>query len=281
MSKTEDFNKTAYVMNQTIAEVYFQFVKDNNLRELPEQNFHPRVTSKIRWEDLDDDNSNHSRKSRNSFASFYENFSIVTYSRDRDKDNDSKTYVGGPPAAFGAPIAAGAVRTNMTSFAETVAKTAGKKTKHTADATFGTGVSDMTDFPGIKAVEVKMNNMVIKMAEQRKESEALRKENKMLIDALKLRDDPEAASATPTTTTTNAAATPATATTAEQETTIRKKLAKMKAMIHHMGVFQQQQQQQQQQHHQQVTTPPRDLGKRSNLDDSCEKLDDRFARKTK
>jgi len=70
MCKTEDFNKTAYAMNQTIAEVYFQFVKDNNLRDIPEQNFHPRVTSKIRWEDLDDDNSNHSRKSRNSFASF-------------------------------------------------------------------------------------------------------------------------------------------------------------------------------------------------------------------
>ena len=53
----------------------------------------------------------------------------------------------------------------------------------------------MTDFPGVKALEVKMNDMVIEMAEQRKESEALRKENKLLIDALKLRDDPVAARA--------------------------------------------------------------------------------------
>ena len=175
MSKTEDFNKTAYAMNQSIAEVYFQFVRDNKLRDIPEQNFHPRVTSKIWWEDIDDDNSNHSRKSRNSFASFYENSSIATYSRDRDKDNDAEMDAGEPPTAFGAPIAALSVGTNMTSFAETVSKTARKKTKHTADATFATGVSDMTDFPGVKALEVKINDMVQEMAEQRKESEALRK----------------------------------------------------------------------------------------------------------
>jgi len=148
-------------------------------------------------------------------------------------------YAGRPPAAFGAPIAAVTVRTNMTSFAETVSKTAGKKTKHTADATFATGVSDMTDFPGVKALEVKMNDMVIEMAEQRKESEALRKENKLLIDALKLRDDPAASATTTTTTNTEATlATATTATTAEQETTIWKELAEMKAMIHQMGVFQ-------------------------------------------
>ena len=119
MSKTEDFNKTVYAINQSIAEVYFQFVKDNNLREIPEQQFHLRVTSKIRWEDIDDNNSNHSQKSRNSSTSFYENSSIATYSRNCDKDNVAEMYAGGPPAAFGAPISAVAVGTNMTSFAET------------------------------------------------------------------------------------------------------------------------------------------------------------------
>ena len=131
------------------------------------------MTSKIKWEEIDDDHSNHSRRSRNSFASFYENSSIATYTRDRDKDSDSDMYASGPPAAFGAPIAAVAVGTNMTSFAETVSKTAGKKTKHTADATFATGVSEMTDFPSVKTLEVKINDMVREMAEQRKESEAL------------------------------------------------------------------------------------------------------------
>ena len=170
-----------------------------------------------------------------------------------------------------------------------------------------------------KALEVKINDMVNEMAEQRKELEALRKENKLLMDALGLRDKiPAAASATPTTTatttTTSAATTTATttATTAEQE--IRNEIAEMKAMIQQICVFQQQQQQQQQQpqqpqqqqqqksqqqieiqtyqqqqqeqeqehqhqqqqqqeHQQQLKTPPRDLGKRSNLDDSCETLD--------
>ena len=113
MSKTEDFNKTAYAINQSIAEVYFQFVKNNNLREIPEQQFHPRVTSKIRWEDIDDNNSNHSQKSRNSFPSFYENSSIATYSRNCDKDDGAEMYAGGPPAAFGAPILAVAVGTSI------------------------------------------------------------------------------------------------------------------------------------------------------------------------
>lgn len=54
-----------------------------------------------------------------------------------------------------------------------------------------------------KALEVKINDMVNEMAEQRKELEALRKENKLLIDALGMRDKiPAAASATQTTTTT-------------------------------------------------------------------------------
>ena len=65
----------------------------------------------------------------------------------------------------------------MTSFAEILSKTAGKKTKHIADATFTTGVSDMTNFPGVKALKVKINDMVQEMAEQRKElAEALRNE---------------------------------------------------------------------------------------------------------
>ena len=82
MSKTEDFNKTAY-MTYTANHIRILIRDKFKLAGyiIPDQKFEPRVltTSNIRWEEIKDKDSNHSKKSRNSFASFYENSSIATY----------------------------------------------------------------------------------------------------------------------------------------------------------------------------------------------------------
>ena len=85
MVKSENFIKLAkqeVVQYDTIRDDYHVFVINNNLtHNIPGMTFEPRVSSNVRVEETDDNDSQQSRKSRNSFSSCYANSSIASYTK--------------------------------------------------------------------------------------------------------------------------------------------------------------------------------------------------------
>jgi hypothetical protein len=116
MVKTENFNKTAKALKQTIYTMYEDFVSENPDLQKLDGDYKPRVTSKINFEDLSDDDSTNTR---DSFVSFYSNSSMASYKKVAMEDIYYNTENS---VAFGAPIKALNVGTVCTTNEQSVQK---------------------------------------------------------------------------------------------------------------------------------------------------------------
>ena len=98
MTKVETFNSLAKTLRDNLQTYYENFVNNTNQQPVRNIRFNPRVTSKITYQEVDDDDE--TQTTRDSFVTFYENSSIASYTKEAPEDDG---YIPDDPTAFGAP----------------------------------------------------------------------------------------------------------------------------------------------------------------------------------
>ena len=97
MCKANKFNKIARAVKSTIATLYENFISDRKPQTL-EHNYHPHLTRKINFDEINDDASD---TTKDSFASFYATSSI-TFCK-KESPEDTFYDMERSAMAFGAP----------------------------------------------------------------------------------------------------------------------------------------------------------------------------------